>query len=211
MFLKTVERKSMRIITHKVYYSGLCILFLAMLLSVSDFSSPRKAHAQEVTAARATIQSHTQVAASIALQAQGWNGKVIVVSLSQQWLVAVQDGEEVFDSPVLTGRPALPTPTGTYHIFAKLSPTTFHSSFPHSSPFWYPPTHINYAMEWKAGGYYLHDSWWHTAYGPGTNGHHYDPTYGWQEGSHGCVSMSIDAAAWLYHWAPIGTTVRIMR
>lgn len=137
--------------------------------------------------------------------------KVIVVSLSQQHLYAYQNGEEVFNAPVLTGQTALPTPVGTFHIFKKLSPTIFHSYFPRSSPYWYPPTYINYALEFKAPGYFLHDSWWHTVYGPGTNNRHYDPVYGWQQGSHGCVSMSLSAARWLYSWAPIGTTVHIER
>jgi hypothetical protein len=110
----------------------------------------------------------------------------------------------------MSGRPQLPTPIGTFHVFAKLSPTTFYSPFPKSSPYWYAPTHINYALEFLAGGFFLHDSWWHSVYGPGTNGWHYDPRFGWQWGSHGCVAMPISAAAWLYNWAPIGTTVEIV-
>ncbi|MBV9713025.1 MAG: L,D-transpeptidase [Ktedonobacteraceae bacterium] len=139
----------------------------------------------------------------------GSRGKVIVVSLSRQWLYAYQNGAQVFNAAVMTGRPSLPTPTGTFHVFAKLSPTTFYSPWPYGSPNWYPPTHINYALEFLRGGYFLHDSWWHTVYGPGTNGWHYDPTYGWQWGSHGCVAMPFNTAAWLYKWAPIGTTVQI--
>lgn len=136
-------------------------------------------------------------------------GKEIVVSLSHQWMYAYQDGKEVFNAAVMTGRPSLPTPTGTYHVFAKFSPTTFYSPWPQGSPYWYSPTHINYALEWHEGGYFLHDSWWHTVYGPGSNGWHYDPTYGWQWGSHGCIAMPLSAAAWLYNWAPIGTTVQV--
>lgn len=136
-------------------------------------------------------------------------GKVIVVSLSHQWLYAYENGKQVLNAAVMTGRPSLPTPTGTYHVFAKLSPTTFYSPWPPGSPYWYPPTHINYALEWRAGGYFLHDSWWHSVYGPGTNGWHYDPKFGWQWGSHGCVAMPLNVAAWLYNWAPIGTTVQI--
>lgn len=135
--------------------------------------------------------------------------KSIDVNLTQQRLVAYQDGHQMYSTLVMTGRPGLQTPIGTYHVFARLSPTTFYSPWPQGSPNWYPPTHINYALEWKAGGYFLHDSWWHSRYGPGTNGWHYDPTYGWQFGSHGCVSMPVAAAAWLYNWAPIGTTVTI--
>ncbi len=138
-------------------------------------------------------------------------GKEIVVSLSQQWLYAYQNGQEVFNAAVITGRPALPTPAGTYHVFAKLHPTTFYSPWPYGSPYWYAPTFINYALEFRAGGFFLHDSYWHTVYGPGNNGWHYDPVYGWQWGSHGCVSMPLSAAAWLYTWAPIGTTVVIQQ
>ena len=137
------------------------------------------------------------------------SGKEVVVSLSHQWLHAYQNGREVYNTPIMSGRPALATPTGTYHVFIKQSPTTFYSPFPPGSPYWYPPTHINYALEWKGGGFFLHDSYWHSVYGPGTNTWHYDPVDGWQEGSHGCVAMPITAASWLYSWAPIGTTVQI--
>ena len=136
-------------------------------------------------------------------------GKEIIVSLSHQWLWAYQNGVQVYNTPVMTGRPALPTPTGTYHVFLKQHPTWFYSPWPYGSPYWYPPTFINYALEWRAGGFFLHDSWWHSVYGPGTNGWHYDPKFGWQWGTHGCVAMPLSAAAWLYNWAPIGTTVQI--
>lgn len=136
-------------------------------------------------------------------------GKEIIVSLSHQWLWAYYNGKVVFNAAVMTGRPALPTPTGTYHVFLKLHPTTFTSPWPAGSPYWYPPTFINYALEWRAGGFFLHDSWWHSVYGPGTNGWHFDPKFGWQWGTHGCVAMPFSAAQWLYNWAPIGTTVLI--
>jgi lipoprotein-anchoring transpeptidase ErfK/SrfK len=137
-------------------------------------------------------------------------GEVIVVNLSQQWLYAYKNGQKVFDTPVTTGRPGLGTPTGTYHIFVKFSSVMFHSSFPRKSPNWYPPTRIEYALEWKPGGYFLHASSWQSVYGPGTNDQHYDPVDGWETGSHGCVEMPTDAATWLYHWAQIGTEVHIV-
>lgn len=136
-------------------------------------------------------------------------GKEIIVSLSHQWLWAYDNGKVVFNAAVMTGRPALPTPTGTYHVFLKLHPTTFTSPWPPGSPYWYAPTFINYALEWRAGGFFLHDSWWHSVYGPGTNGWHFDPKFGWQWGTHGCVAMPFSTAQWLYYWAPIGTTVVI--
>ena len=136
-------------------------------------------------------------------------GKEIIVSLSRQWVWAYQNGVQVFNSPVMTGRPTLATPTGTYHVFLKLHPTTFTSPWPPGSPYWYPPTYINYALGWRAGGFFLHDSWWHSVYGPGTNGWHYDPKFGWQWGTHGCIAMPLSAASWLYYWTPIGTLVQV--
>jgi lipoprotein-anchoring transpeptidase ErfK/SrfK len=123
-------------------------------------------------------------------------------------MYAYQSGRKVFSAPIMTGRPALPTPAGTYHVYAKFSPTTFRSPFAPGSGNWYPPTYINFALEWHPG-YYLHDATWHSVFGPGTNSWHYDPRFGWQWGSHGCVAMSYSAARWLYNWAPIGTEVRI--
>jgi len=136
-------------------------------------------------------------------------GKEILVSISHQWMWAYDNGRVVYNSPVMTGRPALPTPTGTYHVFLKLHPTTFYSPWPYGSPYWYPPTFINYALEWHAGGFFLHDASWHSVFGPGTNLWHYDPKFGWQWGTHGCIAMSLSAAAWLYYWAPIGTLVQV--
>jgi lipoprotein-anchoring transpeptidase ErfK/SrfK len=137
------------------------------------------------------------------------HGKEIIVSLSQQWMYAYQDGKQVYDSPITSGRPELPTPTGVYYIFAKLSPATFYSPWPPGSPYYYSPLHINYALEWRAGGFFLHDSWWRTVYGPGTNVWHQDPVYGRETGSHGCVNMPMKTAAWIYNWASIGTTVQL--
>jgi lipoprotein-anchoring transpeptidase ErfK/SrfK len=128
---------------------------------------------------------------------------------SKQWMYVYDNGHEVYNSPVTSGQPALQSPTGTYHVFLKLHPTTFYSPWPYGSPYWYPPTHINYALEWRVGGFFLHDSWWRTVYGPGTNVWHNDPTYGWQTGTHGCITMPLKSAAWLYNWAPIGTLVQV--
>jgi hypothetical protein len=46
-------------------------------------------------------------------------GKVILVSLSRQQLYAYQDGALAFTFSVETRRPALPTPTGVFHVFQK--------------------------------------------------------------------------------------------
>ncbi len=188
----------MHIIARRIYHTGLSVLLLALALLLLPGTGAPHVHAQTM---------RTAVRDSTLLRRE--SGKVIVVNLARQWLYAYNNGVEVFNTPVMTGRPSLPTPTGIYHVFAKESPATFISPFPRGSADWYPPTHINYALEWKPG-YFLHDSWWHSVYGPGTNGWHHDPVDGWQWGSHGCVAMSLSSAAWLYHWTPVGTEVEIV-
>ncbi len=163
-------------------------------------------------------------------------GRVILVSLSRQRLYAYDDGALAFTFTVETGRPELPTPTGVYHIFMKNCsdmrwtnnnaptanhnvdcvehngdgyPYMFYSPWPQGSPNWYYPTHINYAMEFKDGGFFLHDAWWHATFGPGSNTPHRLANGTWETGSHGCVGMPTSDAEQLYGWAATGTTVYI--
>lgn len=139
------------------------------------------------------------------------NERVVVVSLIEQALRVYEKGKLVRAFQVTTGQPDLPTPPGTWWVERKQSPTEFRSSAPPSSPEWYPPTPINYAMQFHSNGYFLHDSWWRTLYGPGTNFPHLDPG-GSQyslRGSHGCVSMSLANAQWLYGFVQVNTPVLI--
>ncbi len=134
-------------------------------------------------------------------------GQVVLVSLYRQWLYAYSNGSLVFANAVETGMPELPTPAGNYSILTKERDITFISPWPEGSPYHYDPTHINYAMLFKTGGYYLHDAWWHVKFGPGGNVPHQLPDGRWETGSHGCVGMPIPDAQRLYNWVHIGTPV----
>ena len=125
-------------------------------------------------------------------------GKLIVVSLSRQVLTAYQDGTAVLTTYVATGRPALPTPVGVYHIFARYSPYKMISPWPYGSPYWYPDSWTNWAMEFAGGGYFIHDAPWRSWYGPGSNIYN---------GTHGCVNVPYSQMAFLWKWTPMGTTV----
>lgn len=170
----------------------------------STSSSPRYIYSALVQAASSGGGSHPPPAPSA-------TGKLILVSIAKQWLWAYQDGKLVFNTPVTTAMPGLITPVGTWHIFNHLHPTTFYSPWPPGSPYWYPPTHINYAMGWHSGGFFLHDSYWRSVYGPGTNVWHHDPVDGWMSGTHGCITAPLKAIIWLYYWAPNGTTLKVVR
>lgn len=139
------------------------------------------------------------------------NTKVVVISLSEQTLRVYDNGKLVNSFQVTTGQPDLPSPPGTWWVEGKKSPTEFKADVPPSSPNWYPPTPINYAMQYHSNGYFLHDSWWRSQYGPGTNFPHFDPggTQYSIHGSHGCVNMSKTDAAWLYSYVQVYTHIII--
>ena len=125
-------------------------------------------------------------------------GKIIVISLSRQVLTAYQDGNAVLTTFVATGRPALPTPVGVYHVFARMYHFKMVSPWSYGSPYWYPTSFVNMGLEFNGGGYFIHDAPWRSWYGPGSNLYN---------GTHGCVNVPYSPMSFLWGWAPIGTTV----
>lgn len=139
----------------------------------------------------------TQILGHYGLQ----QGQVLVVSMVEQTMRVYQDGKLVNAFQVTTGRAELPALPGVWTVLGRQSPTVFKSPEPPGSPYWYPDTPIHYAILYHYGGYFVHDSWWRADYGPGTQFPHYDS--GGDEsfagnGSHGCVNVREDQAAWLY-------------
>ncbi|GER87825.1 hypothetical protein KDW_19870 [Dictyobacter vulcani] len=139
-------------------------------------------------------------------------GQVIVISLSRQSLRLYQDGRLVQAFLVTTGRPERPSPPGVWTVLNRLSPTLFKSNDPPTSPFWYPKTIIQTAVLFREGGYFIHDSWWRANYGPGTEFPHYDDSGDQRSsgnGSHGCVNLPPDQAAWIYYNTGWSTSIVI--
>lgn len=126
--------------------------------------------------------------------------KAVVVRLQSQTLTAYLNGKPVLTTPVTTGRPALPTPVGSYHVLFRASPFVFHSPWPPGSPYWYPPTPVNWAMDFF-GGDFLHDDPGEpaNAFGAGSE----DGPYA----SHGCVHIPHDVMSFLFNWLPVGSQV----
>jgi hypothetical protein len=129
------------------------------------------------------------------------NQQVLMISLVEQAMRVYQNGKLVNAFQVTTGRNELPSLPGVWPTLGRLSPTTFISPDPPGSPYWYPNTPINYAILYHTGGYFVHDAWWRVNFGPGTQFPHYD-TGGDEsfagDGSHGCINMQEDQAAWVY-------------
>lgn len=135
------------------------------------------------------------------LPAADLGGKAIVVHLAAQSLTAYDHGKVALSTPVTTGRPYLATLEGESTIFRRESPYLFISPWPEGSPYWYPPSWVTWALEFRTGGYFLHDAPWEPdgAYGPGSQ----DGPYA----SHGCVHVPHAAMQFLWTWASNGTPV----
>lgn len=128
-------------------------------------------------------------------------GQTIIIHTLTQQLIAYQDGCPWLATPVTTGRPALPTDVGTWHIFYKTYAYKMISPWPPGSPFWYPDTWVYWAMEFVGDGTFIHNANWQPddTYGQGSN---YGPY-----ASHGCVHVQDGPLSQLYAWAQIGATV----
>ena len=132
---------------------------------------------------------------------QGAPSQLIVIHLATQQLVAYDKGCPMLRTPITTGRPALPTGRGTFHIFYKAVAYHMISPWPQGNPFYYPPTWVGDAMEFIGDGTFLHSADWQpdSSYGPGSE---YGPF-----ASHGCVHVIPGPLQQLYDWAQIGATV----
>ena len=138
------------------------------------------------------------------------SGQVLVVSLIEQTLRYYNNGKLVRAFQIVSGQYMKPSPPGFWSVFVKQSPTTFKSSEPKGSAFWYPDTKIQYAMEYHEGGYFFHDSWWRCTFGVNANFPHSDAcgtTSFNGNGSHGCINMATNDIAWLYPQIAWGASV----
>ncbi len=138
------------------------------------------------------------------------SGQVLVVSLVEQTLRYYNNGKLVRSFLIVSGQYMRPSVPGFWSIILREHPTEFKSTEPPGSAFWYPPTPIQYAMEYHSGGYFFHDSWWRADYGPGMNFPHSDlsgTTSFNDNGSHGCINMNPSDVAWLYSQIGWGTPV----
>ena len=113
----------------------------------------------------------------------------IEVDLSEQKLRA-WEGESLFlETPVSTGLPWWPTPTGEFRIWIKLRATKMEGG---SGRYYYYLPNVPYVMYFANSeipsfrGYGLHGTYWHNDFGT--------------QRSHGCVNLPTNIAKELYYW-----------
>jgi hypothetical protein len=130
------------------------------------------------------------------------SGKLLLVSIAEQHLWACDATVLAKDSAVTTGTTVVTngvndsTPTGTWKIYSKqtnqnLIGTDANGRWDDPVAYWMP-------FDGEVG---FHDASWQT-FPFGSSQYHTD-------GSHGCVHLPTSFIAWLYSWAPIGTTVTV--
>lgn len=117
----------------------------------------------------------------------GRGAREIVIDLSDQTLTAFEDGAAVRRVVVSTGKPSTPTPVGFYRIYSR------YRSQDMAGPGYYAPD-VPF-VQYFIGGYALHGTYWHTAFGTPV--------------SHGCVNLPTAEAEWMWGWADIGTPVTV--
>jgi L,D-transpeptidase catalytic domain len=134
------------------------------------------------------------------------SGQVTIISLREQTARMYDNGKLVYWSYVTTGRLERPSPPGLHHAFWKKAHIEFQPTEKIGSPIRGFPTPINYAVYYADYGYFLHDGWWRTSFGPGTNLPHWDPA-AFNGGSHGCVNFPLSNMGWYFNWVQPGTPV----
>ena len=118
-------------------------------------------------------------------------GKEIHVFIEEQVLVAYEDGEEVYNFDIVTGRDGKETTAGRYKVFRKhekYTSKTYGSEMP-------------YTMFFTEDGKAIHGTQMATL-------RSYLHSYLTESvGSQGCIGLTDDNAKALFDWAPMGTPV----
>ena len=153
---------------------------------------------------------HLQYTGLAGAHIAGRHHRVVVLALARQQIEIYERGRLLLVSSATTGQPSLPTPTGSSRVTAKRRNYTFVSPWPKGHRHHYKPTQVDYAIRYRAGGYYIHNAPWRPYHGYGTNVEHTDPDGVRRTGSHGCVNVPYWAMLTVYRWMAIGTVVHVV-
>lgn len=115
----------------------------------------------------------------------------INVNLSTQTLTAYEGDEPVFTTRISSGKATHPTVTGLFRVWLRYERQTMNG---YLLGYDYYIENVPYVMYFYRD-YALHGAYWHTNFGVPM--------------SHGCVNLSPDDAAWLFHWSSYGTVVYV--
>lgn len=110
--------------------------------------------------------------------------------LTVQRMKYIVDGKLVRTFLMSSGNPSTPTPVGEYEIFQKVAVMRYRGVG-------YDLPNVHWNMQFKRGGYFIHEAYWHKNFGKKTN-------------SHGCLNLNLADSALLYKYLDIGTKVVVV-
>lgn len=130
-----------------------------------------------------------------------WGNTYIEVDISAQHMWFIKNGSVVFQSAIVTGKPGLDTPVGSFTILEKLRNKTLRGNIvPETGkPEYETPVSYWARVTWSGIGF--HDATWQSAFG----GQRYRQGYG----SHGCINMPLGAVSQFYRMIHVGCPVLI--
>lgn len=118
--------------------------------------------------------------------------KYIDVNLSEQRLRAYYNGRKVYEFPVSTGTASHPTPTGHFHVYAKIPSLRMTGFYGEGNPDNYDLENVPHVLAFY-GDFTIHGAYWHSNWG--------------HVMSHGCINEPLYEASLLYNWANVGDDV----
>lgn len=124
------------------------------------------------------------------------DGRFVIVDVSDQKLNLYNGTDVIFTTDVVTGKDKSPTDLGIEEVLYKQKDRTLigaNNSY---------RTHVNYWMQINNNSEGLHDAVWRGKFG----GEIYH-----NSGSHGCVNLPYDSAAYLYNELEVGDKVIVKR
>lgn len=151
-----------------------------------QFAQLEPAKSKYVPPATSTVKKPVEVTPHIL------EGKYIDVMISKQVMTIFENGVQVNQFLVSSGKVGMPTPLGEYKVLRK---ETNHWSVKYK--LWMP-----YSMNFT-GPYYIHE----LPYWP--NGYREGEAHLGIRVSHGCVRLGIGPAKYVFDWAEIGTPIYI--
>lgn len=123
--------------------------------------------------------------------------KWIVVDVTTKRMYAYEQTRLVKSFLISAGAPATPTVTGEFKIYSKYASQDMRGANADGSRYFQPNVkYVNYFY----ADYAIHGNYWRPL-----------SYFGNVNSSHGCVGIVDADAAWIYNWAPIGTTVIVHR
>jgi hypothetical protein len=123
-------------------------------------------------------------------------GRWVDVNLTQQILIALEDGQPVLATQVSSGKAGHETPVGSWRIYWRLplQDMSNHNSQADGDAY-YNLKDVPWVQYFQTDGDSLHGTYWHDNFGTPV--------------SHGCINLSYQDSQWLYQWASLGTLVEV--